>query len=514
MRADEIRNLYANFPQNSGWYLPLGEVTADRVNDRLDELSGLSGLVLEPYRARYYFDGGVAPHVLGYMGAINESELADFVRQGYRPDDRVGISGLEKWGEKYLAGKRGGALYVFNSQRQPVTRLAETPAKSGESIYTTLDRDFQTAVQDAVQGFRGSVVVLERDTGKVLAMVSSPGFDPNAFEPVNYNSESLLGLLNNQDRPLLNRATQGLYPLGSVFKTIVMAAALESGLYTPESSLQCGYTFDELGPDFLLYDWTYEYFQQDGKTKPSGLLTLSQGLMRSCNPWFYHIGLDLFNNGKGSLISDLAKGFGLGSLTGIEGVAEEAGNVPVPASEIDATNLGIGQGELLVTPLQVANFMAAIGNGGTLYRPQIVDRIIPPEGDPIFSFKPEVLGKLPIKSSTLSAVHEALVGVIRSTKPTGTAWHQFTGLDINVAGKTGTATSGYDLPHAWFAGYTFEQNPDKPDIAIAVVLDNAGEGSVYAAPIFRRIVELYFNGQPQKLYDWETSYGVIRTPEP
>ena len=514
MNRETIEQKISSYPSGIGWYLPLAEVPAEQVTGRLDILSSLSGLVLNSYRARYYFDNGVAPQVLGYMGAIGEVDLQDYISRGYRPDERVGLAGLEKWGESYLAGKRGGALYVLNGQGQPVTRLAESSAEPGQSIYTTLDRDFQLAAQEAISGFRGAVVVLERDTGKVLAMVSSPGFNPNTFEPVNYNSESLQSTLDSTDQPLLNRATQGLYPLGSVFKTITMAAALESGKYGPDSTLQCGYRFEELGSESPLYDWTWDYYQQDGVTKPSGLLTLSQGLMRSCNPWFYHIGLDLFQNGDGKRISDLARGFGLGSMTGIQGVDEAEGNVPDPVTDYDATNLGIGQGDLLVTPLQVARFMAAIGNGGTLYQPQLIDRILPPDGKATYVFEPNATGKIPLSSETLKALQEAMVGVIRSTKPVGTAWHQFTGLDIQVAGKTGTATSGYGQPHAWFAGYTFEGREDKPDIAVAVVLDNAGEGSAYAAPIFRRIVELYFSGQPQKLYWWESTYGVTRTPVP
>lgn len=511
--ADTIRASFANFPDGADWYLPLTEVPVEQVVARKEVLEGLAGLSLETYQARYYFSGGVAPHVLGYMGSMSQEESAAYLEKGYREADRVGKSGLEKWGEAYLAGARGGALYVFNGQGQPVTRLSQKPTTPGSEIYTTLDRDFQLQVQQAIAGFRGAIVVLERDSGRVLAMVSAPGFDPNAFEPVNFNSESLQATLNSPDQPLLNRAAQGLYPLGSVFKTVVMAAALESERFTPASLLACGYRFEELGESAILYDWTYEHFLADKVTKPSGVLTLSQGLVRSCNPWFYHIGLDLFRNGERSRITELAKGFGLGKPTGIVGVEEAVGNVPLPETDFDATNLGIGQGDLLVTPLQVAAFIAAIGNGGTLYRPQLVEAVVSPDGTVQFRFELQVNGELPVKQETLEAIRQAMVGVIRSTDPVGTAWHQFTGLDIQVAGKTGTATSGSGAPHAWFAGYTFEGRPEQPDIAVAVVLDNAGEGSAYAAPIFRRVVELYYSGQPQKLYPWESSYGVPRATD-
>jgi penicillin-binding protein 2 len=183
LRAEDIQARTKDFPTGSGWYLPLGEISADVVAGRFEELSTLHGLVLEPYKARYYFDNGVASHVVGYMGAIPADELEDYELKGYQPTDRVGLSGLEKWGEEYLAGQRGGALYVRNAQGQPVTRLAEATAAPGSSIYTTIDRDFQEGVQQAMSGFSGAAVVLERDTGRVLAMVSVPEFDPNAFEP-------------------------------------------------------------------------------------------------------------------------------------------------------------------------------------------------------------------------------------------------------------------------------------------------------------------------------------------
>lgn len=495
-----------------GEYIPLGEVPADEEPRRLEQLSTWGAAVVSEYSRRLYYGNGIAPHVLGYVSAIQQEEMDQYRRQGYRSDERVGRKGLEQWGEQILTGKRGGTLYVFSPDGRPVGELGSVAGEPGQEITTTLDRDFQREVQKALSVFNGAVVVLERDTGRVLAMASSPGFDPNAFEIENYNWNTQLSeIVNNPALPQFNRATQGQYPLGSVFKIITLAAALESGRFTPESTYDCQYDFTEL-PGLILHDWTWDHFQEDQKTLPSGLLTLPEGLIRSCNPWFWHIGLDLFNAGLTQAIAEMSRGFGLGSKTGIEGVEEATGNIPEPGSAVDATNLAIGQGDMQVTPLQVARFIAAMGNGGTLYRPQLIEKIAPPGGEATFTFEPDAQGTLPIKTSTLKIIQEAMKGVVASKNPPGTAYRPMAGLDIPVAGKTGTATSSAGDPHAWFAGYTFAERADKPDIAVVVIAENAGEGSEIAAPIFRRVVELYFYGKPLRLYSWESAFDVTREP--
>jgi penicillin-binding protein 2 len=513
MPPEVIYAMYKDYPPGVDWYLPLGAISMDAIEPRLGILESYTnnGVLLRPFDGRYYFNGGAAPQAIGYVRWIQEAELDAYRIQGYSQGEKVGGQGLEYWGEDYLVGDRGGILYVVNEAGETISQLARKEAAPPAEIYTTFEKDFQLEVQKALYGYNGAVVVMEIDTGRILAMASNPSFDPNAFNSDYYNSSFLLQEYYKADQksPFLNRATQGLYPLGSVFKIITMAAALETGEFTADDVYDCGYFFEEL-PGVTLNDWTYDHFLEDDKTLPSGKLTLSQGLMRSCNPYFWHIGLQLYQNGYPEAISDMAKGFGLGSLTGIETMEEEPGNIPAPGSELDATNQAIGQGDTQVTPLQVVRFLAALGNGGTLYRPQFVESIRSADGEEIFSFEPEVVGELPISSSTLNSITNAMVQVVEN--PRGTANYPIRGLAIKVAGKTGTAESGSGESHAWFGGYTFNQNENKPDIAVVVIAENAGEGSEVAAPIFRRVVELYFN-QILRYYPWESEIGVWYVPE-
>ncbi len=387
-------------------YLAFGEYTNKKGNSWAGVFNSFPAFAWNTYRSRFYYgapSSGAAPHVIGYVGAIPADRLEEYRRLGYRNDELIGQSGLEQWAEPQLLGVRGGALYVRDANFAISRTLAEATPIPSQNITTTLDMAFQIRVQQAMSGLPGAAVVLERDTGRVLAMVSSPTFDPNAFSPANLNSFTELSSLNDPLRPFYNRAAQGQYPLGSVFKIVDMAAALESGLLTPKSTYDCGYAFtDVIG--VTKYDWTWEHFLEDEETLPSGLLTLPQGLIRSCNPWFYHIGQVLYEAGRGNDISNMARAFGLGSNTGIQGVSELPGNVPDPTSIEDALELAIGQSALQVTPLQVAAFVAAVGNGGTLYTPQVIEQISPPGGPPSFVFAPQARGTLPVSPENLAVI--------------------------------------------------------------------------------------------------------------
>ena len=511
VRPVDIRYNYENY--TAGNYVPVGEATADAVTaSGILNFSGVSGT---PYtNSSRFYEPNAAPNAVGYTLFISAEELNAYRRLGYSGAERVGAEGIEKWGEDYLHGRNGATLYVAAADGTYETALAKVDAQPSSSITLTIDEDLQTQAQAAMDGLPGAIVVIEMGTGRVLAMVSSPGFDPNWYDT--YNINGVNGpYVAQQDT--LNRATQGTYPLGSVFKIITMAAALDSGVFTPDTTYQCTYAFTDI-PGHPLYDWTYDRCQteknQNGtdtctgaNAQPSGLLTLKQGLMRSCDPWFYHIGFDLFNLGKGNLISDMAKNFGLGTATGIEQVAEANGSIPDPADGLQATSIAIGQSDVQVTPLQVARFVAAVGNGGTLFRPQLVESIQPGSGSPIQVFKPDAKSILPLSQTNLQAIQAAMRSVVQD--PRGTAYSRFTGFSIPVAAKTGTAESGATDPHAWFAGYSLAGKTDKPDIAVAVLVNNQGEGATWAAPIFRRVMEIYFNGRPQTAYPWESSFGVV-----
>ncbi len=497
-----------------GWYLPMCEGTRDEAQRLLSVSPG--GLIIsDEYNSRYYHKTGLAPQAVGYTQLISPEQLDQYRRLGYNGSEKVGQAGIEKWAEDYLAGKHGGILRVAGPDGNIISTLGQSSPQPADSVYLTIDENMQYYAQQALEFFRGAIVVMEVDTGRVVAMASSPDFDPNLFDPNNPNNSGLTNLLNNTNQPLLNRATQGQYPLGSAFKPITTAAALESGLYLKDTPYDCQYDFTELG-DRTLHDWTYDHCQDriaagqfcnTSDSTPSGLLTLQEGLMRSCNPYFWHIGLDLFNYDRKNDIANMARAFGLGSKTGIDQVEESSGQIIDPVTDIDAVNQAIGQGDMLVTPLQVARYMAAVANGGTLYRPQIVEKIQPIEGEPKLVFRPEANGTLPLRTENLDILREALKMVTQN--PKGTAHYNLRGLQFNVSGKTGTAESGNGDSHAWFAGYTEnEANTNKPDLAIAVIVENIGEGSEYAVPIFRAMVETYYYGTPQTK-PW---YGPVGEP--
>ena len=503
-REEEIAKLYA-YAQPE-WYIAVDELPAERLQPWYNALLSFSGVLIQGYTGRHYYWDANTAHTVGYVSPIQPEEVDDYRRRGYAIGARVGRAGLERWGEDILRGHSGGVLHVLDPATQEViATLGQADPGLPGTIYSTQDLNLQRWTCFAIKDFdAGAAVVLERDTGRVLAMCSQPGFNPNAFEPNNYNSQyELHAIFQNPRNPLLNRAAQGQYPPGSVFKIVTMAAALETGIIDLDYIYDCGYEFTEL-KGVTLTDWTLKY-----NLPPSGPLNIIGGLRRSCNPFFWHLGLALYNAGYTTAIHDMAIGFGLGQPTGIEHIEEESGYIPVPESAFDAVNQAIGQGDVLVTPLQIARLVAAIGNGGTLYRPQLVERAEDANGQIVAEFHPQPQGTLPISEQTLAALREGMYQVVHH--PNGTAHHVFPNWPIPTYGKTGTAeTTAHEEPHAWFVAFTDAQDPDRPDIAVVVVLEHGGSGGDAAAPVTRRILEAYFYDKPYTLYPWEESFGVKR----
>jgi len=504
--AADIQALYAGKPPDQ--YIAVGEASAAEMA-KFSFVHNLAGVRISPYTARYYYGGGAAAQVTGYTVFIPPDKLAGYLARGYSPDQRIGNSGLELWGENQLAGHNGGQLTLLDSTGKPLKALTIVQPVAGQDIYSTVDFNLQKAVQAALGDYTAAAVVMRVDDGEVLALASAPTYDPNLFEPANLNRQFADNTATSAG--LLDRAAQDSYPAGSVFKIVTFSAGLTSGLFTRDSQYTCTGTWAELGPSLVLHDWL---------PGGHGRLTLEQALTASCDTCFWHLSKALYDWNP-NWVPQVARAFGLGQATGINGIDETPGLIPDPAWKqqtkgqawevIDSLNLGIGQGDVQVTPLQIARMLAAVGNNGVLAQPQLVLKVAPPGGQPGDRFQPIFTGQLPITPDQLAALQEGLHNV--TLDPIGTARSRFRGLMIPVAGKTGTAETGQPDPHAWFAGYTFAHRADKPDIAIAVWVQNIGEGADVAAPIFRRIVESYYD-LPLTRYPWEDSVGVVKAPTP
>ncbi len=478
MDARAIRDKYAS--ARPDWFIPIKDILPERSQKFADELSALKGVSLRDKERRIYPFSTLAEHLVGYVGPINAEELLKLAPQGYSPDDTLGKSGVEKWGEKYLRGELGGTLLIIAPSGEIVTTLSAKGPQPGRNIYTTLDSDLQAFLEKELEGKVGAAVVLDVRTGEILAMASSPGYDLNTL--TQGTAAQIQALLNNPQRPLINRATQGLYPTGSLFKIVTISGGLERGGLKENSLFNCTGVWTGLGPQYAKTDWRKE---------GHGNITLFNGLIQSCNIVFYDVGLALDKLDRGILPS-FARAYGFGAATNAPGLADEAsGNVPDPTKQVvfvgDMVNVAIGQGDFLATPLQVANMLAAVGNGGTLYRPRLIAKISGPKDERRQDFTSELMGKLPVSPANLSIIQRALKAVT-STAP-GTAARAFAGSKLTVAGKTGTAQSPPGEAHAWFAAYA---PADNAKIAVVVMIEHGGEGSSTAAPIARRIFDKYF----------------------
>lgn len=508
------------------WVTVVDEIDADVYEVEGPRLEEVCNAAFEERRTRRYYGGGLASHVVGYVGYVPAEECGEWELRGYTCDDLIGRVGIEKWGEDILAGKRGGRLSIITPAGERLRMVAQDEPEPSEAIYLTIDRDLQLAVQQAIaDGYNNypqyfasvstgaAAVVMDVNTGEILAMASYPWFDPNIYNPDTPRDAQaeLVAIQGDPRTPLLNRATTGLYPPGSVFKIVTMAAAADSDTFGLEQQYRCtGEWFSPDGTDHR-YDWT---------AKGHGTITLRQSLTYSCDPYNYEIGYRL-NQKDPFLLPTYAREFGLGEPTDIEQVDEEVGLIPDPDwknaqnktwTYSDAVNMAIGQGDVLTTPLQVARMVAAVANGGTLYQPQLVQHVGLIGEEPTWTMEPVAQRKVDVRPEVLEAVQQSMCAV--TTDPQGTATWRYEGMEIPTCGKTGTAQAGgeFDAPHAWFAAYAPAEDPE---IAVVMLIEHGGEGSYSAAPIVRRIIEAYY-GVPLTPYppDWNQPIQEFVEGEP
>ena len=495
MSQEDMRSLYTAPGIQPHWFVPIADVSFEASVTHADMLHSLPGVMLQETSIRAYPQGRLAGHIMGYMGEIDQEELATLEALGYVEGDVIGKTGLERWGETHLAGRLGGRLAIITPEGELVETIVENPATQSRSIHATIDLELQRVAEEALGEHRGAIVALNPHNGEILAMATSPRYDPNELTWGRFDAVRWEELSSDPDRPLLNRATQGAYPSGSVFKVVTAAAGLEGAGFSPDTTINCTGSWAGLGPGWVKYDWL---------RSGHGTIDFRSAIVRSCDVFFWEMGFRL-NNIDANLLPSYSHYLGFGEPTGIDAIDETAGLVPDPAWKEqyftgegnpfwvpgDAVNLAVGQGDLLTTPLQVANMMAAVGNGGILYQPHLVMRITgtPQEEEQVFTSSER--GRLPISEANLQVLRDGLEGVTSS--PSGTAWYAFEGAVFSSAGKTGTAETPDEKPHAWFAGYAPAEDPQ---IAVAVIVENSGEGSVYAAPLCRQVMEAFLFGPP------------------
>ncbi len=458
----------------------------------------LPGVDLDVSPKRSYLYGVAFAHMVGYLGEINERELKEFGGAGsYSGGDMVGKFAIERKLEDTLRGVDGGRKVEVDALGRRIREVNSTPPEPGNDIRLTLDLKTQIAAWSAMKDKVGAVVALEPSTGRVIAMVSTPSFDPNQLT-VGVSHEEWVELVNNPLNILTNRATQGQYPPASTLKPLVAAAALDEAVITPWTEIFSGPSFNFAGRDYR--DW---------KEEGHGDITVHEAIVESSDTFFYQVGLKL---GVDTIAGHL-KSFGLGSRTGIDVVDEKPGLVPSSDwkrrvygerwYDGETLSISVGQGFMLATPLNVAVAYSAIANGGTVYRPQVVEEVTTPAGETLSTFAPVTTGTVTIKKETLERIRGSLRGVVAEKHGTASVLRSS---PAKIAGKTGTAQVArlvervediedikYRLrDHAWFAGYA---PYDDPKVVVVVLVEHGGFGARAAAPIAKEVFEAYLDGR-------------------
>jgi penicillin-binding protein 2 len=468
-----------------------------------DELPGVE-VVDTP--TRYYPYGALGSHLVGYMNEVNATDIEKMkntVEDAYRAGDRIGRIGVERYLETELRGIRGWRKKVVDARGLPLSRLESEKLlpeprmqepRPGHDVVLTIDMALQKIVNQALRGHpSAAAVVMEVDTGRILAATSKPSYDSNLMTTgLTFDEQTALN--ENPFRPRIDKTVYENYFPGSTFKPFTAIAALEEGKITPEDVLHCS-GFHELGRRTFRCP------------KPHGDLTLREAIVMSCNVFFFNLaeitGMDT--------IARYAKEFGFGERTGVGYNSEAPGFIPTKAWYAEklpgqfrighTLNTAIGQGNVKVTPIQMAMTYSALANGGTVYRPQVIRRIETTDGDLVKEYYPEVIRRTAVSRASLDLVMDALRGVVEEEEGTAYSARQES---VSIAGKTGTAQvarvrrkPGDDLArhyylnrdHAWFAAVA---PADAPKIAIITIIEHGGSGGEHAAPVGVEIARRYF----------------------
>lgn len=443
---------------------------------------------LEIDNLRAYPYKGIFSHVLGYVSEITQKELEKQEFKNYKVGDRIGRVGVEETYEEVLKGEDGGEVIEIDAEGKDLRVLRETPPIPGQNLVLTIDKDLQTQLfqqlEAAIKKSKsccGAAIVQDVKTGEVLAIVSYPSFEPDLIEDY----------LLDPNSPFINRVISGIYPPGSVFKVVSAAAGFLSKKINPETIFEDTGVIS-VGP-FTFSNW---YFNQYGRTE--GMVNMIKAIKRSNDTYFYRLGQIVGEK----ILKETAEKFGFGAKTGIDIPGELFGVIPdndwklENMGEIwypgDTLHMSIGQGFVLTTPIQINNMMAAVANGGNLFKPRIVQEITSMNEEVIKEFSPE---KKTIDGLTKEQLDVIKKGLEEVSVSGGTAWPFFP-FPIKTAGKTGTAEFGTNKTHAWYSGYA---PVDDPQIAVTVLVEGGGEGSSVAAPVVKEIFRWYFSNDKTNL---------------
>lgn len=468
------------------------------------QLAHIPGLLLTSFPVREYPETNLVAHLLGYTGKISKEEYAARKQEGYFLTDSIGKQGVELTYEEVLRGQSGQETVEVDARGRVEKVLGLEPPQPGKSIKLALDLDLQKKVFGELQEAlakkgvsKGAAVAIDPQTGHILAMVSIPDFDNNLFAR-GISNEDFARLRDDSDKPLFQRAISGEYPPGSTIKPLIGIAALEEGVIRPNHSLHC--------PGSLIYHgfgdtvWTFPDWKAHGSTD------LRKAIAESCDVYFYTLGggSDVYGiTGLGiERIKNWEEIFSLNKPTGVDLPGEASGLVPSPAwkEEVkseqwyigDTYHASIGQGDILVTPLQIAHYIAIIANGGTAYRPLVAYSFLDETTRQETEIPPTVLGTNLAQADNITLVREGMRDAVRY----GSA-RALNDLPIEVAGKTGTAqfAGGGEKTHAWFVGFAPFV---KPQISLVILAEGGGDGDKVAVPIAQNILKWYFEDHLQE----------------